>query len=93
MLLRLLEAHRGCFLQWGDAAVADARVGGSDVLDQFGRPDQVPHAPARGVEILARGANGEGYACEVGGEGCHAVEGDVVEPVVDFVGEDEDLVF
>jgi len=50
-------------------------------------------APAGGVKVLAGGTDGEGDLFYLGGQSSDAGEGDVVEAVVDFVGEDDDLVF
>lgn len=49
-------------------------------------------APAGGVKVLAGGTDSECDFFYLGGEGGDAGEGDVVEAVVDFVGEDDDLV-
>ena len=81
------------FLQRGDGRVADPGVGGGDVGDEFGGADQPADAPARGVEVLAAGPDGEGAGGDFRGEGPDAGEGGVVESVVDLVREDEDVVF
>lgn len=52
------EAHGRCFLERGDGRVADPRVCCRDVFDQVGGSDEVPDAPAGGVEVLARGSDG-----------------------------------
>src|SRR6187551_1130363 len=49
-------------------------------------------APAGGVKVLAGRTDGEGDLLHLGGQSSDAGEGDVVEAVVDFVGEDDDLV-
>ena len=68
-------------------------MGGGDVFDELRRPDQVADAPAGAVEVFAGAADGQGDLGELGGEGGDAGEGDVVEAVVDLVGEDQDAVF
>lgn len=90
--LGLLEADGGRFLERRDGAVADAGVGRGHVSDQLGGPDEVADAPAGGEEVFAHASDGEGAVGEGGGEGGDAGEGDVVEAVVDFIGEDEDVV-
>ena len=86
----LLEADGDGLLQRGGGRVADAGVGGGDGVDEVGGRDQVADAPAGAVEVLARAADGEGDGGQGGGEAGDAGEGDVVEAVVDFVGDDED---
>ena len=66
---------------------------GSSVLDQMLFTDEVPHTPTSSVEVLARGAHGD---CEFGnfwGQSGDASKRDVEEAVVDFVGENDDVVF
>lgn len=91
--LGLLETDGGGFLQRRHARVTDAGVGRSDVLDELGWADQVADAPAGGPEVLARATNSQCNLGEFRGEAADADEGDEVEPVVDFIGEDEDFVF
>lgn len=55
--------------------------------------DEVSHTPAGSVEVLARGAHRD---CEFGdfwGQSGDASKRDVEEAVVDFVGENDDVVF
>ncbi|KAB8345847.1 hypothetical protein FH972_022902 [Carpinus fangiana] len=88
----LLEGDGGGLLQRRDGAVADARVGGGDVLDEVLGADEPADAPAGAVEVLAAGADGEGEGGNLGRQGGDAGEGAVVEAVVDLVAEDEDVV-
>jgi len=67
-------------------------VRGRDVLDQLGGAHQPADAPAGGVKVLAGGADGDGDLFDFRGQGGDAGEVDVVEAVVDFVGQDDDLV-
>ena len=67
-------------------------MGGSDGLDERSGADEIADAPAGGEEDFAGAADGQGDFSEVGGQSGDAGEGDVVETVVDFVGEDEDFV-
>lgn len=83
-LVCALKAHSRGFLERTDAAVADSRVRHRDVLDQVFRPDQPAHAPAGGVEVFARGADGEGQVGDFGAQCGHSREWDVVEAVVDL---------
>lgn len=66
---------------------------GRNVLYQFRRTNEPADAPAGTVEILTRGADCERTSGYGGGESSHAGEGGIGEAVVDFVGEDEDVVF
>lgn len=93
LLVRSFEADGRGLLQRAHAAVADARVRDGDVPDQVLGPNQPPDAPARGVEVLARRADGQGQPGDVRRQRGDAGEGDVVEAVVDLVGEDDDVVF
>ena len=79
-------------MEGGDAGVADAGVGGGDVFDEVFGADEPADAPACCVEVFACGADGEGQGSDFGGESGDAGEGDVVKAVVDFVGEDENVV-
>ena len=64
-----------------------------DVPDQVPVADGVAHAPAGGVEGFADGADADGVAGDGRVEGCDARERRVVgEVLVDFVGEDDDVV-
>ena len=56
----VLEPNSHGFLQRGDGRVADPRVCGSDIGDEFRGANQPPDAPARGVEVLAAGPDGQG---------------------------------
>lgn len=66
-LVGLLKGDGGGFLEGGHAAVADAGVGGSDVLDQVLRADQVANTPAGGIEGLTSRGNGQGTLVQFGG--------------------------
>ena len=85
VLLCLTEPDRHGFLQWGHAGEADPRVCCRDVLDEVLGAHEEADAPARGVEVLAGGADGDGSGGEFGGEGRDAGEGDVVETVVNLI--------
>lgn len=63
------------------------------MLDEVGGTDEVADSPAGAVEVLARGADGEGAGGEGGREGCDAGERGIGKAVVDFVGKDQDVVF
>ena len=89
--LGLLEADGAGLLERGDGREADAGVRRGDVLDEVRGAEQPPHAPAGRVEILAGGAHRDGQPLDLGGQRRHPRKGDVVEPVVDFVGQDNDL--
>lgn len=93
LLVCLFEADGCGFLEGTDAAVADTCVGGGDVFDKVFGADEPADAPACGVEVLACGADGEGQFGDFWGESGNAGERDVVKAVVDFVGEDDDVVF
>ena len=91
LLIGLLEPDRRSFLQRAHARVAYPCVRCSNILDQVGWSDQPTHAPSCSIKVLPRRANGEGERCDFGVERCHACKGDVVQTVVDFVGENENL--
>lgn len=54
--------------------------------------DEVSYSPASGVEGLAGRADGESALVELRRQGSDSGERDVVEAVVDFVGEDDQVV-
>lgn len=54
------------------------------VFDQMLRPNQPADAPARGIKILACGANCESQIGNFGGQAANAGKGDVVEAVVNL---------
>lgn len=91
-LIGLLERDGRGFLQRADAGEANPRVRRRDVLDQMLWSDQVADSPTGGVEELARAADGESQLCDLGTQRRDARERHVVQAVVDFVGEDEDVV-
>lgn len=68
-------------------------MGSGNVADEFGGTHQVADAPPGAVEVLARGADGEGALGEGGGEGGNAGEGGERKAVIDLVGENEDVIF
>lgn len=80
-------------MQRGDAGEADTCVCSGDVVDEVCRAGEVPNTPASTVEVLSCGANRESPSGDFRGEGGDAGERGVREAVVDFVGEDEDVVF
>ena len=88
----LLEADGDGLLQRADAAVADARVRRRHVADQVLRSDQPADAPAGGVEVLAARPDGQGALRDLRGEGADPGERRVVQPVVDLVREDDQVV-
>lgn len=92
-LVRLLESHGGRLLQGRHAAVAYPGVRGRDVLDQMLRSDEIADSPASGIEGLARGADGQGALVDLRGQRRDSGERNVVQTVVDFVREDDDVVF
>lgn len=61
-------------------------------MDELGGAHEPAHAPAGGVEVLARRADGDGEVGKLGGQRGDAGEGDVVEAIVDLVGQDDDVV-
>lgn len=56
------------------------------VFDQILWPNQPADAPARGIEVFARGANREGQTGNFGGQAANAGKGNVIEAVVDLEG-------
>lgn len=58
----------------------------------MGRPDQVAHSPTRRIEGLARRANRQGTLIQLRGQSRNAGEWNIIETVVDFVGEDDQVV-
>lgn len=88
----LFESNSSSFLQRADAGEANAGVCSGDVLDQMLGSDQVAHSPACSVEQLARAADSQGESCNLRAQCGHTSERHVVELVVDFVREDEDVV-
>ena len=89
----LFKGYGGRLLKRRHAAVADAGMCGGDVLDQGGRPDEPADAPAGAVEVLPAAADGESESGDFWRERGHAREFGVVEAIVDFVAEYEDVVF
>lgn len=63
-----------------------------NMLDKFGRAHEPADTPSGSVEVLARGADGDGEALNLGGERGDSRKGNVVQAVVDLVGENDDLV-
>lgn len=65
-----------------------------DPADQVRWTGRVADAPARGVEGFADGVHGDGLRCICGGEAGEANEFRAVgEVLVDFVGENDEVVF
>ena len=74
----LFESNRCSFLQRAHAAVADARVCGRYVLDQFLWTDQPADPPTRRIETFTARANRESTSSYLGREVRDAGEGCVV---------------
>lgn len=91
-LVGLLEGNGGSFLEGRHAAVTDAGVGGSDVLDQVLGADQEANTPAGCIERLSSGTNGQGTLVQLGRQGGDAGEWGVVETVVHLVRQDDEVV-
>lgn len=83
-LLRPLETYGGGFLQYRDAAEADAGVGCGDVVDKICGAHEISDAPAGAVEVLAGRPDGDGLGGDFGGEGGHAGERGIGEAVVNL---------
>lgn len=64
----------------------------SYVFDQMLWSNEVPDAPAGGVEGFASRADGKGALVELWRHGTDSGEWDVEQTVVDFVGEDDKIV-
>jgi phage/plasmid-associated DNA primase len=54
--------------------------------------DQPTDTPSGAVEVLSGGTNGESKVLNLGGQGGDTGKGTVVETVVYFVGEDDDVI-
>jgi hypothetical protein len=92
LLVCLLKSNGRCLLQRRHTAVADAGVSTGNVLDQVLGSDQVADAPAGGVEGFACGADGERPLIVLWLHGGNSGKWDIVETVVDLVGEDDEVV-
>lgn len=88
----LLKRHGRRFLQRRHTTIAYPRMRSSNVLNQMRWSDQISHSPACGIERFPGRADGKSAFIQLGGQGGDAREGDVVESVVDFVGEDDNVV-
>ena len=74
--------------------VAEYDVCVFDVADEIFFADRVADAPSRGVEGFADGADADGLAGDGGVDGrCSGHGWGVVEVLVDFVGEDDEVFF
>jgi len=89
----LFESDGRGLLQGTDAGEADASVRGGDILDQMLGTNQVAYPPSRSVEQLTRATDSQSECRNLRAQSGNAREGHVVQLVVDFVGEDEDVVF
>lgn len=54
--------------------------------------DHPANPPAGQEEGFAGGSHGEGELCDLGAQRCHASEGNITHVLVDFVGDDYDVV-
>jgi len=61
----------------------------SNILDQMLGANQVSDTPTGGIECLTGGSYSQSTLVELRGQGGNSGEGDVVETVVDFVGEND----
>ena len=61
------------------------------MLDQVWRTDQPAYSPPCGIEVLPGRANGKSQGCNFRVESSHACERNVVQAVIDFIGEDQDF--
>lgn len=93
LLFRLFKPDRGSLLEWRHTREANPGMCGAGIFDQMGFSDQPTHAPTSAVKVLSCRADRDGKVFNFGGEGRDASERGVVETVVDFVGEDYDVVF
>lgn len=91
-LVGLLECHCGGLLQRRHTAVAYPGMRASYVFDQVLRSNEVPDAPAGGVEGFASRADGKSAFVELWRHGPDSGEWDVEQAVVDFVGEYDKVV-
>lgn len=92
MFICLFKRSCRSFLQWAHAAIADSRMCCRHVLDQVLRTNQVAHSPPRCVEQLARGADRQGQFGDLRRQCSDASEWHIVECIIDFIGEDDDVV-
>ena len=92
LLVCLLKSNGRCLLQRRHTTVADAGVSTGNVLDQVLGSDQVADTPASGVEGFASRTDGERPLVVLWLHGGNPGERDIVETVVDLVGEDDEVV-
>lgn len=64
-----------------------------NVLNQMRRTDQVSDTPASSVERFTSGPNGQCALVKLGRESGDSGEWDVVKPIVDFIGQNDQVVF
>jgi len=88
----LFESNCRGLLQRADAGEADAGVCSSDILDQVLGPDQVAYPPTSSVEQLARTADSQSESRNLRAQRGNTSKRHVVQLVVDFVREDENVV-
>ena len=63
-----------------------------DVFDQVWATDEPAYSPTGSVKTFTGRTHGDSQGIDLRGERCYASEGCVVEPVIDFVGENDDIV-
>ena len=88
----LLEPYGHGFLEGRDGGETYACMCCGYVFDELWDAYQEAYSPACSVEILACRSDGDGDLFEFWRESSDSCERDVVQPIVDFVREDEDLV-
>ena len=90
--LCLLERYRSGFLERTNTGETNARVCSRDVLDQVLGSDQIANPPAGSIEKLACATHSQCEGRDLGAQRRNAGEWHVVQLVVYFVGQDEDVV-
>ena len=63
------------------------------MLDQVRWANQPAYSPTCSIEVLPGRANGKSQGCDFRVESSHTREGNVVQAVIHFVRQDQDLVF
>ena len=66
---------------------------GGDVFDKVLGAYEPAYTPARSVEVLSCRAHRKGQSCNFWGKSGDACERDIVEAVINFIGEDDDIIF
>lgn len=64
-----------------------------DVVNEMFGSNEPSYTPASDVETLPSRANGQCQSCEIWRKRCNSSEWYIVQSIVDFIGEDDDVVF